>query len=73
MVDRIRHITNQDMQRVGLSATVGNPEKLLRWLAGTSTRESVIVAPPGAPPAEADVAIDFVGNLQNAAKVLKIL
>src|SRR5664280_3191805 len=28
---------------------------------------------PSAPPAEADVAIDYVGNLQNAAKVLKIL
>ena len=73
VLERIRHITKQDMQRVGLSATVGNPEKLLRWLAGASTRESVIVAPPEAPPAEADVEIDFVGNLQNAAKVLKIL
>ena len=73
ILERIRHITNQDMQRVGLSATVGNPEKLLHWLTGVSGRESVVVASPGAPPAEADVAIDFVGNLQNVAKVLKIL
>ncbi len=73
VLERIRHITKQNMQRIGLSATVGNPERLLCWLAGTSARESMIVAPPAGPPAEADVTIDFVGNLQNAAKVLKIL
>ena len=73
VLERIRHITKLDMQRIGLSATVGNPDKLLHWFAGASTRESVIVAPPGAPAAEADVTIDFVGNLQNAAKVLKLL
>ena len=73
ILERIRHITKQDMQRIGLSATIGNPEELLRWLAGDSDRESIIVVPPAAPTAEADVAIDFVGNLQNAAKVLKTL
>ena len=73
VLERIRHITKQDVQRIGLSATIGNPEKLLHWLACDSGRESIIVAPPAAPPAEADVAIDFVGSLQNAAKVLKIL
>lgn len=73
ILERIRHIAKKDMQRIGLSATIGNPEELLHWLAGSSSRESIIVAPPAAPPAEADVVIDFVGNLQNAAKVLKIL
>ncbi|MGB6690345.1 MAG: DEAD/DEAH box helicase [Terracidiphilus sp.] len=73
VLERIRHIAKRDMQRIGLSATIGNPEELLHWLTGSSSRESIIVAPPAAPPAEADVVIDFVGNLQNAAKVLKIL
>jgi ATP-dependent Lhr-like helicase len=73
VLERIRHITKQDMQRVGLSATVGNPEILLHWLTDTSDRESVIVAPNASSTDDADVKIDFVGNLQNAAKVLKIL
>lgn len=73
VLERILHITQKDIQRIGLSATVGNPERLLHWLAGASTREAVIVAPPSAPPAEADVSIDFVGNLRNAAEVLKLL
>ncbi len=73
VLERIRHITGRDMQRVGLSATVGNPEVLLSWLAGHSSRLSEIVSPSSAPTAEADVEIDYVGNLQNAAKILKLL
>lgn len=73
VLERIRHITRKDIQRIGLSATVGNPEELLRWLVGNSRRESMIVAPPVSSNVEADVTIDFVANLQNAAKVLKFL
>jgi ATP-dependent Lhr-like helicase len=73
VLERIRHITKLDMQRIGLSATVSNPEKLLHWLAGGSTRDSVLVSLPGAPAADAEVTIDFVGNLRNAARVLRIL
>jgi ATP-dependent Lhr-like helicase len=34
ILERIRLITNLDVQRIGLSATVGNPEELLHWLCG---------------------------------------
>jgi ATP-dependent Lhr-like helicase len=73
VLERIRHITGTDMQRIGLSATVGNPEVLLSWLASHSSRQSEIVSAANAPAAEADVEIDYVGNLQNAARVLKLL
>ena len=73
VLERLRHITQQDTQRIGLSATVGNPERLLHWLTGTSSRESVVVAPDAGPALEAEIAIDFVGNLRNAAQVLKTL
>jgi len=46
LADRSRH----DVQRVGLSATVGNPEAILGWLSGSSERPRVVVNPP-APPA----------------------
>jgi ATP-dependent Lhr-like helicase len=73
VLERIRHITKKDLQRIGLSATVGNPEELLRWLVGNSGLESMIVAPPVSLHEEADVTIDFVANLPNAAKVLKFM
>ncbi len=73
VLERIRHIAGTDMQRIGLSATVGNPEVLLSWLASHSWRQSEIVSAANVPAAEADVEIDYVGNLQNAARVLKLL
>jgi ATP-dependent Lhr-like helicase len=46
VLERIRRLSRHDVQRVGLSATVGNPEEILRWLQGTSQRPGVIVDPP---------------------------
>jgi ATP-dependent helicase Lhr and Lhr-like helicase len=44
----VRHTTN-DVQRIGLSATVGNPTTILTWLQGTSRREGCVINPPQAP------------------------
>ena len=44
----VRHTTN-DVQRIGLSATVGNPTTILTWLQGTSRREGCVIDPPQAP------------------------
>ena len=49
VLERLRRYTTNDIQRVGLSATVGNPEQILEWLQGTSERASVVVDPPKAP------------------------
>lgn len=48
VVERVARHAKQDVQRIGLSATVGNPENILRWITGTSTRGSVVVDPPRA-------------------------
>jgi ATP-dependent Lhr-like helicase len=46
VLERLAALSKHDVQRIGLSATVGNPEQIARWIAGSSKRESVIVDPP---------------------------
>jgi len=49
VLERIARFTRHDVQRIGLSATVGNPEVILRWLQGTSQRPGKVVDPPRTP------------------------
>ncbi len=49
VIERIADASRHDVQRVGLSATVGNPPEILGWLSGTSSREGVVIDPPRAP------------------------
>jgi ATP-dependent Lhr-like helicase len=49
VLTRLYTFTSNDVQRVGLSATVGNPEYILSWLQGTSAREGAVVNPPKEP------------------------
>ena len=46
VLERIARLSRHDVQRVGLSATVGNPDAILNWLSGTSKRDGVVVDPP---------------------------
>jgi ATP-dependent Lhr-like helicase len=46
VLERIARLSQHDVQRVGLSATVGNPAAILAWLQGTSKRPGRIVDPP---------------------------
>jgi len=49
VVERLAAISRHDVQRVGLSATVGNPADILAWLAGTSARPGTVIDPPKQP------------------------
>ena len=49
VIERIAPSSENDIQRVGLSATVGNPEEILAWIKGSSRREGVVVDPPKSP------------------------
>jgi len=49
VLERLARFTSNDIQRVGLSATIGNPTEILRWIQGTSKRAGCVVDPPKSP------------------------
>lgn len=49
VIERLAAIGGRDVQRVGLSATVGNPAAILEWVRGSSKRDGVVVQPPKEP------------------------
>jgi len=72
ILERLTRFCGKDVQRIGLSATVGNPQEILRWLQGSSKREGIIVDPGGAKKAP-ELALDYVGTMENAATVVERL
>ncbi|MFB7393551.1 DEAD/DEAH box helicase [Streptomyces sp. NPDC056191] len=80
VLERLERVAGHPVQRIGLSATVGNPEELLAWLQGSGggKRPAHVVAPhlreesPSLPP-PGDVELDYVGSLANAATVISAL
>src|SRR5690606_38709933 len=46
VLERLQLVSEQDIQRIGLSATVGNPQQIATWICGSSKRESCVVDPP---------------------------
>jgi len=70
VVERICRLAGREVQRLGLSATVGNPDDLCEWLAGSCPGPRRVMSPPETASEEADVTLDFVGPLANAAEVI---
>ncbi len=72
LLERLTRYASRDVQRIGLSATVGNPAEILRWVQGSSERAARVVDPGGAK-ASAELVVDYVASLENAAKVVRAL
>jgi ATP-dependent Lhr-like helicase len=70
---RIQRLSECDLQRIGLSATVGNPAEMLDWLSSGSKRRRMVVSPPPSQRQAPEVQLDHVGSLGNAAKVISLL
>lgn len=49
LLDRLDEVAGRPLQRIGLSATVGNPETVLNWFSGPGRCRQVVAvpAPPG--------------------------
>lgn len=74
VLERLTAVAGRDLQRIGLSATVGDPNSLLDWLVGSSeTRRRVVAPDAGATAAPPEITIDHVGNTKNAAIVISRL
>ncbi|WP_328811363.1 DEAD/DEAH box helicase [Rhodococcus sp. NBC_00294] len=91
---RIESLLGRPLQRIGMSATVGNPAELLQWLQSADTTRIGTVIAPDVPAnavaaietsltisarstlpalASVDVTVDYVGNVDNAVKVIAAL
>jgi ATP-dependent helicase Lhr and Lhr-like helicase len=74
VAERVQRLAGRELQRVGLSATIGNAGDILAWLTRTSRGPRTVIVPPGgAAPARPDVTVDYVGALDNAATVISRL
>lgn len=76
---RLERLAGRPIQRIGLSATVGNPLEIGRWLQGGAQREAgerelrLISEEASATAPEPEVLLDYVGSVSNAAKVVASL
>lgn len=66
VIERLAPSSKNDIQRVGLSATVGNPDQILAWLKGSSKRDGVVVDPPKHP-AKRDLFIGLYESVKGLA------
>lgn len=76
VLERLTALTGRPLQRIGLSATVGNAGQLLSWLQGSNRAAEVpatVVAPDSGVGVTPEIQLDYVGTIDNAATVIDAL
>ena len=73
VLERVERVTGRKLQRIGLSATIGNPQAVGEWMQGSTDGRGplqVVEGDAAAAAPEPDVAVDYVGSMENAATVI---
>ncbi|WP_336671317.1 DEAD/DEAH box helicase [Tsukamurella sp. USMM236] len=70
---RLESLVGRRLQRIGMSATVGNPDDLLTWLQGGARTAGRVINPPARQADPPELTVDSVGNIENAATVIAAL
>jgi ATP-dependent Lhr-like helicase len=73
VLERVERVIGRKLQRIGLSATIGNPQAVGEWMQGSTDGRGplqVVEADPAAAAPEPDVTLDYVGSMENAATVI---
>jgi ATP-dependent helicase Lhr and Lhr-like helicase len=73
LLERLATLAHGDVQRIALSATLANPDDLLRWLTAGGDHQQTVIRGAGGAASTADVQLDYVGSLSNAALVISRL
>ncbi len=73
VIERIATLARRQPQRIGLSATIGNPNEILAWMTRGIAPSSRVIAPIAVRDVEPEVLLDYVGSIDNAALVVSRL
>lgn len=75
VLERVERIAGHKIQRVGLSATVGNPESVGAWMQGSTEGRTpvVVVREESSPAVSPEITVDYLGSMDNAATVISRL
>ncbi|WP_336820099.1 DEAD/DEAH box helicase [Gordonia sp. MMO-8] len=70
VVARLESLLGRRLQRIGMSATVGNPDELLDWLRGGAPSTGRVIAPVVKAAPDPEITVDCVGGVEGAAKII---